>query len=142
MFCLEIEEAKGQGTFEADWENAPYHRLMFLLLGLPFLFGPWKRDFTDPEAHFLPFQVYYGYNPQLSCPPFCRHICLLTHTFKLFHSPMLNSHKEALERIFFLLPMSNFYLLHEMLEGFPPLYKSHKADFAVVKFYKVMLTLS
>lgn len=43
---------------------------------------------------------------------------------------------------FFSFAQEQFYLLCEMMEGFPPLYKSNKADFSVVKFYKVMLALS
>lgn len=51
-------------------------------------------------------------------------------------------HKQDLEQIFFSFhPGADSTCSVEVVEGVS-LYKSNKADFAVIKFYKVTLTLS
>lgn len=105
----------------------------------------------------LALKVWYRCNPQLSYSHFCRHSFPPIHThshsltptsvsacmhFKIFHSPMLLLKTSFEESIFFLLLSNRFFLLHWGGGELFSFYQCNNAGSAVVKFYKVMLTLS
>lgn len=89
----------------------------------------------------------------IACPSGCKmHVtrsCLVlsSQTLLFSHITLLNSFtvqnsSPINKELFFFCPRAKSTYSMRLVEGFSPLYKTNKADFAVIKFYKVMLTLS